>query len=75
MQHGENAKEIKRLPITIRSSVSPPVNPQDNNYSKKNGKLSVNVKMEPSYISSEKPELPLEITINNPGKETIEKIK
>ncbi|CAF4675968.1 unnamed protein product [Rotaria socialis] len=75
MQHGENAKEIKKLPITIRSSVSPPVNPQDNNYSKKNGKLSVNVKMEPSYISSEKPELPLEITINNPGKETIEKIK
>ncbi|CAF4299531.1 unnamed protein product [Rotaria magnacalcarata] len=75
MQHGENAKEIKKLPITIRSSVSPPVNPQDNNYSKKKGKLSVNVKMEPSYISSEKPELPLEITINNPGKQAIEKIK
>ncbi|CAF4472770.1 unnamed protein product, partial [Rotaria socialis] len=75
MPHGEKAKEIKKLPITICSSVLPPVDPQANTYSKKKGNLSVNIKMEPSYISSEKPELPFEITINNPGKDTIKKIK
>ncbi|CAF3389159.1 unnamed protein product [Rotaria socialis] len=75
MPHGEKAKEIKKLPITIRSSVLPPVDPQANTYSEKKGNLSVNIKMEPSYISSEKPELPFEITINNPGKDTIKKIK
>ncbi len=76
IRSGKTPKEVQKLPIYVFPSVSPPVNLPDINYSEQNRKeLSVDIKMEPSYILFDKPELPLEVTIKNPRQQIIREIK
>lgn len=76
IQDGKKAKEIKKLSMEIRTCVSAPVNAESINCSEENKRgLSVNLKVEPGYISSESPELPLELTIHNRSRSNISAVK